>query len=102
LPDLILGWPRDLAPDGHGSLGRDVAALAGVLALHAAVETMFHLIPALSRRLEALSAAEGPRIGAWHAARSALYLSWAGFGFLSRAVHRNSGRPELWALLPRG
>lgn len=30
----------------------------------------------------------------------AVFLSWAGMGLLSRAVHCNSGRPELWALLP--
>ncbi len=29
-----------------------------------------------------------------------LFLSWACFGFLSRAVHCNSGIPELWVLLP--
>jgi hypothetical protein len=29
-----------------------------------------------------------------------LYLSWAGIGGLSRAVHCNVGRPPLWVLLP--
>jgi hypothetical protein len=43
-----------------------------------------------------------PRLGAWHAARTTLFLSWAGFGLLSRAVHCNSGRPEPWALPPCG
>ena len=65
-----------------------------------AIEAVFHPIPSLSRRLAALAAPEGPRLGPWHAARTALFLSWAGFGFLSRAVHCNSGRPELWVLLP--
>jgi Zn-dependent protease with chaperone function len=64
------------------------------------IETIFHPIPALSRRVAALSDPAAPASGAWHAARTALYLSWAGFGLLSRAVHCNSGRPELWVLLP--
>jgi len=37
---------------------------------------------------------------AWHAARTALYLSWAGVGLLGRAVHCNLGRPEVWVFLP--
>lgn len=41
-----------------------------------------------------------PSPGAWHAARMALYLSWAGPGWLSRAVHCNCGRPQLWVMLP--
>jgi hypothetical protein len=63
------------------------------------VERIFHPIPAVDNRLAALASGEG-RYGAWHAARLALYLSWAQFGLLSRAVHCNSGRPELWVMLP--
>ena len=37
--------------------------------------------------------------GAWHTARLALFLSWAGVGLLSRAVPSNTGRPELWVFL---
>lgn len=66
----------------------------------ATIETIFHPIPSVARRVESLYADDGPRFGAWHAARTALFLSWAGLGMLSRAVHCNSGRPELWALLP--
>lgn len=63
------------------------------------LERVFHPIPAVENRLAALGApAEGT--GFWHAARMALYLSWANFGMLSRAVHCNAGRPELWVLLP--
>lgn len=37
---------------------------------------------------------------AWDAptARVALFLSWSRLGMLSRAVHCNGGRPQLWAL----
>ncbi len=67
------------------------------------VEAVFHPIPALSSRRAVLSGgdAPGPRLGsAWHAARVALYTSWAGVGFLGRAVHCNLGRPEVWVFLP--
>jgi hypothetical protein len=63
------------------------------------VERIFHPIPAVTNRLAALQAGARP-YGAWHAARLALYLSWAQFGLLSRAVHCNSGRPELWVMPP--
>jgi hypothetical protein len=65
----------------------------------AGVEAIFHPIPSVSARLRAF-ATERPTTGAWNAARYALYLSWPCLGFLSRAVHCNSGRPELWAMLP--
>lgn len=64
------------------------------------VETIFHPIPSVERRLAALSERATPAVGAWHAARMMLFLSWVGLGLLSRAVHCNSGRPELWAALP--
>lgn len=63
------------------------------------VERIFHPVPSVENRLELL-AQQRQSFGAWHAARTALYLSWAGFGLLSRAVHCNSGRPELWVMLP--
>ena len=68
-----------------------------------AVETVFHPIPSLEHRKAVLSGtrAPGPAAGAaWHAARVALYLSWASGGFLGRAVHCNLGRPEAWVFLP--
>lgn len=76
-----------------------------------AVEGVFHPVPSAGNRLRALSGAaqesgpalapEGPpAVGAWHLARTALYLSWAGLSLLPRAVHCNAGRPELWAYLP--
>ena len=63
------------------------------------VERIFHPVPSTSSRLFELSSDNSPH-GAWQCARTALYLSWACFGFLSRAVHCNSGRPELWVLFP--
>ncbi len=64
------------------------------------VETIFHPIPAVEHRVEALDQRRGAGPGAWHTARVALWLSWASFGLLGRAVHCNCGRPELWVLLP--
>jgi Zn-dependent protease with chaperone function len=63
------------------------------------IERIFHPIPSVERRLQNLDSGS-PRWGAWNAARMALYLSWANFGLLSRAVHCNCGRPESWVLLP--
>jgi hypothetical protein len=63
------------------------------------VERIFHPIPSVERRIAALGDAHSSK-GAWQCARTTLYLSWACFGFLSRAVHCNAGRPELWVLFP--
>jgi hypothetical protein len=63
------------------------------------LERIFHPIPSVENRVRALDAGSGSG-GFWHAARMALYLSWASFGMLSRAVHCNVGRPELWVLFP--
>ncbi|MDZ4805977.1 MAG: hypothetical protein SGI90_14050 [Candidatus Eisenbacteria bacterium] len=65
----------------------------------AGVEMIFHPVPALGSRLASMRRAKAGN-GCWHAARMVLPLSWAGLGFLSRAVHCNCGRPELWVLLP--
>ena len=64
------------------------------------VETYFHPIPSVERRLTLLEASGSAEIGAWHGARMAIYLSWAGCSFLSRAVHCNCGRPDVWVFLP--
>jgi len=62
------------------------------------VETIFHPVPSVENRLE------GPRsrhvLGFWDAARTSIYLSVAGLGLLSRAVHCNCGRPSSWVFLP--
>lgn len=64
----------------------------------ALVETLFHPIPSVQTRLDG-PRAQG-RIGYWDAARTSVYLSLAGLGLLSRAVHCNCGRPSLWVFLP--
>lgn len=63
------------------------------------VETIFHPIPSVTNRMAGFAQPSSGR-GAWHAARYALFLSWPGLGLLSRAVHCNVGRPELWVFLP--
>lgn len=65
------------------------------------IETIFHPVPALERRMAQIGDGQTlPSGGAWHAARMTLFLSWACLGVLSRAVHCNAGRPELWVMLP--
>ncbi len=64
----------------------------------ALVETIFHPVPSLGNRR--MASRSRSYVGAWHAARMTLYLSWACLGLLSRAVHCNAGRPELWVMLP--
>lgn len=64
------------------------------------VETIFHPIPSVDARMEALDRPGREAGGAYQAARTMLFLSWAGLGLLSRAVHCNAGRPELWAAHP--
>lgn len=63
----------------------------------ALIETIFHPVPNVSSRNQAT-----PIRGwtAWNAARTTLFFSWACLGFLSRSVHCNVGRPELWTMLP--
>ncbi len=66
-----------------------------------AVETVFHPIPSAARRIEKLETRDAPpNLATWHVARTALYLSWANLSLLSRAVHCNIGRPEVWVFLP--
>ncbi len=66
-----------------------------------AVETVFHPIPSVARRIEKLETRDAPpNLATWHVARTALYLSWANVSLLSRAVHCNIGRPEVWVFLP--
>jgi hypothetical protein len=66
----------------------------------AGIETIFHPIPSVESRLAWLEKTPPEPIGAWQSARVALFLSWGCLGLLSRAVHCNSGRPELWVLFP--
>lgn len=68
------------------------------------VETIFHPLPSVESRLHQLNALDtgSKSRGAtpWNSARLSLYLSWAGLNLLSRAVHCNAGRPDLWVFLP--
>lgn len=64
------------------------------------VETYFHPLPSVERRIALLNTGGAQDIGAWHGARMAIYLSWAGMSFLARAVHCNCGRPDVWVFLP--
>ncbi len=71
----------------------------------AGVEMIFHPVPSRGARLRALAshdAADAGSLatGSWHATRMMLFLSWAGLGGLSRAVHCNVGRPAVWVMLP--
>ena len=61
------------------------------------IETIFHPIPNVTSR-GTTSGSES--LAAWNVARMALLQSWICFGFLSRCVHCNVGRPELWTMLP--
>ncbi len=63
-----------------------------------AVQRIFHPVPTIERRIEAL---DGIAIdGAWHIARYAIWLSIVALGLLGRAVHCNAGKPDLWCMLP--
>ena len=64
------------------------------------LESIFHPVPCVQRRVAELSLRTRSIDGCWNAARMTLFLSWACGGFLSRAVHCNIGRPELWVILP--
>ncbi len=63
----------------------------------ALIETIFHPIPNVSSR-NSEHARRG--LAAWNVARTTLFFSWACLGILSRSVHCNVGRPELWTMLP--
>lgn len=65
-----------------------------------AVEHVFHPVPSPTNRAHRLRDDLVAPPGAWTVARSALYLGWLQFSWLSRAVHCNAGRPELWVLFP--
>jgi hypothetical protein len=63
------------------------------------VESIFHPVPSPQNR----AARWGKRpawAGGWHAARYAIYLSWAGLSLLNRSVHCNIGKPNVWVMLP--
>lgn len=67
---------------------------------HIGEESVFQPIPCPRRRIENLKKDRGNYVPAWNVARMTIFLSWAFGGPLSRSVHCNVGRPELWAILP--
>ena len=66
----------------------------------AGVESVFHPVPSVGNRLRALGERVPRGAGAWHLARTVLFLSHISLSLLPRAVHCNVGRPELWVYLP--
>jgi hypothetical protein len=85
------------------ALVASIRALAGIQdgedRRHSAVQLIFHPIPSVSLRTEN-TLQNTNQLAAWNAARLAIFLSWAGLSFVSRAVHCNVGRPDVWVLLP--
>lgn len=61
------------------------------------IESIFHPVPSVRGRKQH-QVVKG--FVAWNVARTALFFSWSCLGFLSRSVHCNVGRPELWLMLP--
>lgn len=61
------------------------------------IETIFHPVPSVQGRSRP---DRGRGIGAWNVARTTLFFAWPCLGLLSRSVHCNLGRPELWTMLP--
>lgn len=64
------------------------------------IQRIFHPLPSVAQRLYNHQSGQQPVWGLWHVARQALFLSWPLFGLLSRGVHCNIGRPDLWVFLP--
>ena len=69
---------------------------------HRVTETIFHPVPAPAQRALALSEGgrEPARFIPWRVTRMSLFTSWASLSLLSRAVHCNIGRPDLWVMFP--
>lgn len=63
----------------------------------ALIETIFRPVPNVTSRNRSEPIR---RLAAWNVARTTLFFSWACHGFLSRSVHCNVRRPELWTMLP--
>lgn len=63
---------------------------------HPWIEKIFHPLPSVQSRL----AGSPSPWAAWNATRTMLFLSIFTGGLLSRAVHCNVGRPDLWIIAP--
>ena len=102
--NAVLQIDAAISKDGNrDNLVAAIRELAGIQddeeTRHTAVQLIFHPIPAVSLRT-GMSTSGTRQFAAWNAARLAIYLSWAGLSFVSRAVHCNVGRPDVWVLLP--
>ena len=100
----VLQLDAAVTNDGNrDNLVAAIRALAGIQddeeTRHTAVQLIFHPIPAVSLRT-GMSTSGTRQFAAWNAARLAIFLSWGGLSFVSRAVHCNVGRPDVWVLLP--
>ena len=87
------GTPKELIYNAADSLGQ---IEDGEDSRPRCSEAIFHPVQNVDRRNAQRQ--KGP--AAWNVSRTALFFSWACFGVLSRAVHCNVGRPELWTMLP--
>ena len=63
------------------------------------IERIFHPIPARSSRGSRVAEVSGFGYF-WHCLRTYLFFLWCCSGVLSRAVHCNVGKPDLWVYLP--
>lgn len=63
------------------------------------LERIFHPIPARSMRYSGAQIFPFS-VYAWNCLRTYLYSSWIVSGIISRAVHCNVGKPDLWVYLP--
>lgn len=63
---------------------------------HPWIERIFHPLPSVKNRQSNSSSSWA----AWNATRTMLFLSIFSGGLLSRAVHCNVGRPDLWIIAP--
>ena len=61
------------------------------------IERIFHPLPSMENRM---TPSENAGWAAWNATRYMLFLSTLAGGLLSRSVHCNIGRPELWIMPP--
>lgn len=63
------------------------------------VGRVFHPVPTPARRVASLGGPP-PAGPLWRVTRTGLFLGWAQLSWLSRAVHCNIGRSDLWVILP--
>jgi hypothetical protein len=65
-------------------------------------EAIFHPVPTPRNRVDALAKPAGrlDPLSTWRVARTSLFAGWAHASWLSRAVHCNIGRPDVWVVYP--